>query len=272
MTFAALETSVHEGSPIELYLFQTDDLLFSWGYTTGNEPYSFAGLAYQPEAISRGELKQNAAETGSDRLTVNVPWDNPVAVLHVPYLPPRPVRLTIYRVQRRDTTLEVVQGFTGYISGFGQRGTQAEFACSQIIDSMQQSVPWAVYKSGCIWTTYEVGCGKNREDFLTTISDISAIVGKSVFSATAASKASGWFSAGIAENPATGEVRFIKEHIGNELKLNYPFIGLTTAATLKLYAGDDHQPETCRLKFNNKVNYVGFDFFPNYNVFKQGTK
>ena len=42
--------------------------------------------------------------------------------------------------------------------------------------------------------------------------------------------------------------------------------------SLIAYAGCDRQPTTCKDKFNNKRHYLGFDFFPTYNVFVGGVR
>lgn len=271
MSFDTLELSDHDGSPIELYLFESDDLLFRWAYCTDSEIRNVGLYTYIPEAISRTELRQNAGEAGAEHLTITIPWNNPVAVLHVPYLPPRPMRVTIFKVQRRGLMTEIVQAFIGYVSSFAQKGPLAELTCSQIIDSMQQTVPWAVFKSGCLWTTYELGCGVSRAAFITVVNDIFSINGAVIHAPSINAMGANWFTAGIAENPATGEARFITSHVGDAITLVHAFTAIDTGTVLNLYAGDDHQPETCRLKFNNKVNYVGFDFFSDYNVFVEGT-
>jgi uncharacterized phage protein (TIGR02218 family) len=270
MSFNEYEESAHEGGKVELYLFQTDDGRHKWAYTTERTAVSALGATFIPEAISRTELRQNAGQSGSERLTIRVPFDNPVAVLHVPYLPPRPIRVNIYSYQRRDLSIEIVQGFIGYVTSFSQKGVEAELLCSQIIDTFQQTVPWAVFHEHCIWATYEEGCFVDRTAFLThaTVDDNQVSV---IISADFATKPDGWFTAGYAINPIDGEVRFITAHTGNAITLVHPFTDLPVGSTLDTYAGDDHTESTCRLKFNNKVNYLAFDHVPNFNVFEKGT-
>lgn len=270
MSYDSLERSKHDGSKIELYLFETEDGIHKWAYTTDRKPITALGSVFLPENIKRSELKQNAGESSSEKLTINLPYDNPVSIIHVPYLPPRPIRVTVYGYQRRDVTVEIKQGFTGYVTTFGQKGEEAELQCSQIIDTFQQTVPWAVFKQGCIWNTYGEGCGLDNVAFLT-LATVESSAADTIQSAAFATQPAGWFQAGYAVNPASGETRFVTWHAGNLIKVVHAFTNLLPGMRLNVYAGDDHTEETCRTKFNNKYRYTGFDHQPNYNVFLKGT-
>lgn len=271
MSFDQLERSHTEGSRVYLYLFEPDGGVLHYAYTSDASPITIAGKTYAPHPISHSERKQSGAtEAAPEQLTISVPFDNPVAAMHVPFLPPRPVIVTVFAYQRRDMTIELIQEFKGPISNFSQRGEVMELYARPLGDSMQQPVPYAVQKKGCIWNTYGPGCELDRNNF-KVVGTVVSTAATTLESAALASKPNGWFTAGYAENTATGEVRFITEHTGNLVKLNYPFIGLANGVTINFYAGDDHQPETCRVKFNNKGRYVGFDKFPTFNVFIQGT-
>lgn len=270
MTYAAQELSANDGSKVELYLFDTEDGLYKWAFTTDRKPINALSTTFVPTPIKRSKIRQNAGETGGERISVTVPYDNPVAVLHVPYLPPSPIRVRIYSYHRTDGTLELKLGFIGFVSGFSQRGPEAVLSCSQVIDTLNQTVPWAVFQETCIWSTYEEGCGVPRSLFATG-GQVIAIDGDTVDAVEFDTKPDGWFTAGYVLNQSTGEARFITAHTGLRLTLSFPFTGLDLGDTLVAYAGDDKQPETCRIKFNNKINYVGFDFQPNYNVFAKGT-
>ena len=270
MSYDALERSKTEGSKVELYLFETEGGVVKHANTTDSVEVVALGYTFIPTVISRSEFRQTGGENSTERLTIKVPFDHPVALMHVPYLPPRPVQVRIYSYHRRDMAIEIIQGFVGSVTNFTQRGEEVELQVSQIIDSTQQTVPWAVFKSGCVWATYEQGCGVQRESFRLNIT-VASFASTTIQSVQIATKPNGWFTAGYAVNTANGETRFITEHVGDMVKLVYPFTGLTNGTVLAFYAGDDHQPETCRVKFNNKANYLGFDFFPKFNPFVSGT-
>jgi uncharacterized phage protein (TIGR02218 family) len=271
MSLLEYENSKELGSRVELYLFESDDGRYRWAYTTGSDEKTLGPIIYKPEAISRSKLKQTAGDSNVEKLSITVPFDNPVAALHVPYLPPRPIRVTVYAFQRNDPAGEIVQGFTGYVTSFNQKGAEAVLECSQILDNLSQTVPWAVFKSGCIWGLYQVGCGVDkalwREDALITMVD-----GATLASPEFSNKLDGWYTNGFLVNPATGEQRFITEHNAAEgtIKVVYPFLAAEGGQIFDAFAGCARTKEICSEKFGNKINYVGFDHRPDYNVFQQG--
>lgn len=272
MSFLSQETGKNSGSRVELYLFETEDNKYRWAYTTDAAARFFGAVEYIPEVISRGELKQQAGDSSVEKLRVTVPFDNPVAVAHVPYLPPRPVKVTIFAYHRNDPGSEVVQAFVGYVTSFNQKGAEAELECSQIIDSLGQSVPWVVFKSDCNWALYQIGCGVDKGAYQETLTDVNAVDGTLVTAPTLAGFPPHWFRNGFAYHPSTGESRFITAHddVAGTITLVYPFLSLAPGDVLDVFAGCDRKKETCLTKFNNKENYLGFDHFPTYNVFQQG--
>ena len=273
MSYNAEEKSAHDGSKVELYLFYTEDGKFSVGNTTDRTEINAMSKVFTPLAIKRSELRQSAGESSGERMTITVPWDHPVAVMHVPYLPPRPVRVSIYSYHRRDLSIEIVQGFTGYIASFSQKGEEAEFSCTQIIDTFQQQVPWAVFKANCIWATYEEGCGVDRSLFKTATT-LTAVSGANITSPAFGAAGGGdpnWFKAGYVIDLESGEVRFVVAQSGSTLTLVYPFSRAVIGSDVEAFAGDDRTEATCRTKFHNKINYLAFDHAPQFNVFERGS-
>ena len=54
--------------------------------------------------------------------------------------------------------------------------------------------------------------------------------------------------------------RMIVAHTGNEIVIQYPFIGLTAPVNITVYAGCDKKAETCLNRFNNILNFTGFPY------------
>jgi hypothetical protein len=277
MAHDTYELSVHDGSRFELYRFETEDGINKWLYTTDADDFTLAFETFKPQAIQRSAVEQSSAEGSGQRLEISIPFDAPVAQIHVPYLPPRPVKVTIYSVQRRDGVQEVKQCFIGYVASFSQDGPLMKLHCSHIIDSQQQLVPWPAFQSGCVWAVFSEGCGALQALFETTlqVGDYT-INGDEISSPKFALMAlifPDWFRAGKIYNPHTGEKRFITSHVGDTIKLVYPLT--TVDATLHgliAVAGCDGLANTCSDKFDNKANYLGFDHMPDYNVFDGGVR
>lgn len=81
----------------------------------------------------------------------------------------------------------------------------------------------------------------------------------------------GWFTRGrleIEEGPGKGLWGMIKRDVlrdgAREIELWEPLrLSVTTGTRVRLVAGCDQQMETCRLKFNNLLNFQGFPDLPN---------
>ena len=273
MSHIGEEISATDSSRVELFLFETEDGRFKRGYTTDKYPRNFLSDSYVPAVIKRGEIKQQAGDSGANKVEITLPWDNPVAAMHVPYLPPRPVKLTIYSYHRDDPGSEVVQGFTGYVTAFTQRGVEASLECSQILDAFSQVVPWATFKGDCVWALYHIGCGVSKGLWSTDVVGTAAADPTQIIAGLFSSMPDGWFTNGFVFNPATGEQRFITKHDAStsSISLVYPLLGYN-AGPLIAYAGCDRHRDTCHNKFNNKINYLGFDHGPDSNVFQKGVR
>lgn len=267
MAYAEHKDSFAGGSECRLFLFETKDGAFKWGYTTNHDPVEFEGVTYEPEAISVTNFKKEASGDESP-VTISIPFDHAIALMHVPYLPIQPIRVRVMSYQRNDATLEVKQGFTGLVAGFAQKGAIAELAC---VPHKIGNVLWMTQKSGCVLATYSGRCGVDMEAFGMDVGAITSFAGTTIQAASFATKPNKWFRGGILKNVANGEVRFITEHEGDAVKVVYPFTDMANDLVLRAYAGDDHTAATCHTKFNNKVNYLGWDHAPTYNVFADGT-
>lgn len=269
MAYDDYELSDSRNSRAELFLFRTEDGLHEWGFTTG-AAINVGGVDYLPEVITHEAFSASANEGSQDEITLEMPWNNPVVAIHLPYLPPKPISVLVRSYQRRDMTMELRTEFDGFIRAAQQKGVFGYLRCSQNNDPTNRLVPRATHGGGCRHFTYGEACTLDREDWKTVVADLTDVDGYDLEAPSILAAGTGWFKWGYAENPANGEVRYITEHVGNKVTLQHPFTDITTATTLHLFAGDDQTAATCKDKFNNKVNYLGFDFFPNFNVFASG--
>jgi hypothetical protein len=265
-TYDTIEASASLGNKLEMYLFEVPNSDTYWAHTTDARPVTVDGITYTPLEISRTE--QDRSQDGDGSFEIELPYDHPVVLMHLPYFPPKPVLVTIIANHRDDPEYRRVQ--TGAIYGFDQKGMFATLRCAEPGNPMAKLLPRASHGPNCRHTTYSVACGLNRNDFKTVVDSISYINGLDIVAPEFLAAGSGWFKYGYAENPANGEVRYITDHVGATVTLAYPFTGIDSSTVLHFFAGDDYKPETCRIKFNNKVHYLGFDFHPKYNIFSDG--
>jgi uncharacterized phage protein (TIGR02218 family) len=262
MTYATLETSPYGSEIFELYAFQTADQ--AWYFTSSDHPITYLGQTYQPEVIKRTQTNQTAEAKGGT-VRVTLPKENPVPQQFVSFSPDSPMFLVIYRGHGGDS--EIVVNFTGKVT-MSSFGDFAELNCIPESDVLKNSVPGMQFQSACNHFLYDSGCTINKTLFKVfgTIATIDA-TGMLITVAAAASKVDGWFTAGYVE---MGEQRrMILLHAGNALTLLAPlFGGVEVGDEITLYAGCMRDYNTCVNKFSNGKNYVGFQWIPEKNPFK----
>ena len=76
MSFESLETSIADGKPVRLYLFERG--LLKWAYNSSNRDISYEGVLYAGVAISDDGIRQRGVVT-ADVLKITAQHDLPVA-------------------------------------------------------------------------------------------------------------------------------------------------------------------------------------------------
>lgn len=261
MTYASIETSKYGSKPFELYQFTTADA--AWYYTSGDAPITYLGHTYLPEVIKRTSTNQSG-ETKGGTIKVTLPKENPVPQLFVSFSPTTPLFIVIYRGHGGDS--EVVVNFTGRVT-MNRFGDFGELNCIPESDFLKNVVPAVKFQSPCNHFLYSAGCGILKAAFRvgTTIATINA-TGDVVTVAAVGGHIDNWFTAGYIE---IGEQRrMILLHNGVTLTLIAPLFGVPLGAAVNLYAGCQRDFHTCVNKFANGKNFLGFQWIPVKNPFR----
>jgi uncharacterized phage protein (TIGR02218 family) len=267
MPFAPEETSLFDGTPVELYYFRSDDAQEQWAFTSGDEVLIDGVLRYTPIPISRSGLQSSTAEA-QGQIRVTIPADEPAAKKFIAYLPERQMLLTILHYHRSDAAAEKIPVFIGTVNSVEFENGQAILSCQPVTKGLTRSVPWQSYKALCNWPLYGPGCGVLRTAFQTVLPTGPQFVeGDIVRDNAFSAQANGWYTNGYIEVVETRETRFIISHTTNELRLIYPFTNYQEGMEVRAYAGCDRSEATCRTKFNNIANYLGFNRVPTVNPF-----
>ena len=266
MAFDTYELSDYNGAPVELLLFKDDVAQWQQAFTTGEDALVDGLLTYLPGIISRSEIKQGGSELVGT-IQVKVPYDSDIAQKFKTYLPSRPIGLVLQRYHRNDVAQERVTLFIGQITttAFESDG-MVTLNCAPMTKALQRKVPWQVIQGGCIRALYEFGCGVSRELFATAATGYS-LTGSTITSIAFGAHPDGWYSNGYVEVPSTGERRFIIGHVGNIIEMDYPLFSLTPGEPINAYAGCDRTLDTCKAKFDNVPNRLGFDWIPRENPY-----
>lgn len=270
MSYDGKERSVSSGQPFELYLFQTHDQV--WRFTSADEEKIYQGATYHPEIISRTNTSASSEVKGG-HIKVLVPKDQAIAQLFISFIPSTPLTLVIYRGHDGEPESEIKVAFTGRVL-LGQFSTddRCELDCAPDTEILKRNIATACFQRPCNRILFDTGCGLSNA-FWRVAGTVQAISedGLTITIAECATKANGWFNAGHLERGV--DRRMILSHAGNQLTLINPMNGLAEGDTVFAYAGCDHTyagPNGCTTKFNNGVNFMGWEWIPARNPFSSG--
>jgi uncharacterized phage protein (TIGR02218 family) len=261
MSYQSIETSPYSSQPFELYFFATADQ--SWYLTSADHSITYLGNVYTPVSIKRTATSQTG-ETKSGQIRITMPLDNAVPQLFLPYCPDSPLFIIIYRGHGGDA--DVVVNFTGRVN-LCRFGDFAELTCIPSSDMLKNLVPQMNFQSPCNHFLYDSGCKVDKSAFATpgTISAIDS-TGTLVTVPAAGALAAGWFTTGYLE--IGQQRRMILLHNGTVLTLMDPLNEVEVGAEVTLYAGCMRDYGTCQAKFSNGKNFLGFQWVPTKNPFK----
>ena len=284
MSYAAKETGIYTGNPIELYRFADAadaDLAL---YTSGDVETVYSGKTYTPYTISRGNVRL-ATDLNSDKLMLRVPRDNAVAALFISYSPQDSVWLTIYRLHRDDGNAITI--WKGRVRGASWQGSQATLECEPLSGLLKRYCLRASFQALC---NHQLGDARCTVDFDDTNADgmpfsiradligavtIGAVTGLVYQSDDLKDLAGGggykdtWFTGGFAVDLVTGERRLIVVHDGTtgNITLWQAFSGVGVGDEIDVYAGCPRSADACVERFDNLVNFGGFPAMPAVNPF-----
>lgn len=271
MTFAAQETSIQEGQPVELYVFTAGVRVFY--YTAAPETLIYETKEYQALQIERGAI-EDAGDISKVGMSVTAQRDIGVADLFRVAPPSEVVVLNIYRLQLSDGALEKKLFWTGRVlSCEWMEGSRCTFSCESLLSSMRRPGLRRLYQRQCPHVLYGAACGLVNTSHRTTIvldDPFSEVTGTTVKDPAIDAQPDGFFAGGYLEfeaAPGVIERRGIRTHVADAITLTHPIQGLAVTATVQLFAGCDHTLETCNTKFSNADNYGGFPFVPKINPF-----
>lgn len=270
MTYQSIDASRHAGEPFELYLFYRSGK--SWAYTSSHRTITFDGTAYRPSVIQRDDFELSDESSSA---TVQVHLSRKLAVVpqFMAGMPPTPVWLRIYRGHEGDPEAEVVSLFHGQVTTFQRKGGEVRLGCASVQSAMEKRIPRMTVQQMCNHALYDPACGVRADEYAIDgeISHIAANSGRITIPQLVGKK-DDYYTAGIVLFPASGDRAFIVRHLGasNQVELlNHPPGQVVVGAPVTVYAGCDRSVDTCRERFGNLANFMGFPFLPARNPFTQ---
>lgn len=253
---ATYENSVQDGQPIECYTFMYNGVnYFYTSHCTDVElKFTENGLErtekYFADYIERQTIKPSSNGDASS-MVVSVSKDHPVAKLFQGPPPEKPVKLKIYRLHEQDhTRVDVV--FYGRVSQAAFEESTCKLT-AKLEHWLSKELPNGDRRFYCNNIIFDNNCQLKKEDWQVKIF-IDKVDGLNIYSTAFANYPDGYFEGGCLYFDSY--VRMINEHVGNRIRIKYPFV-VTPRNEILVTPGCDQLFKTCAKKFNNTLNFTG---------------
>jgi len=260
MSYETLDTSTESAKPIYLVEFVRGTTINR--FNSGPTDITDGIVTYSKSHFSMSERTQGK-DIFKDSVKITFARSDVFAAEYIASIHEQTTTVTIKRTHVGLTLADAVTEWKGRIVSATTTDHEITLECESVYTSMRRLGLATQFEVSCVHTIYSAGCkadkpAKRHDGSILSISGLTYTVsGAEVF-------ADGYFNGGMLEY--SGERRFIIAHIGQDITLSR---GITVGAgdTVAIYPGCDKHLTTCRDKFNNKLNYLGFPWFPEKNPF-----
>jgi hypothetical protein len=221
-------------------------------------------------------------------LEITMPASNEFPAMFVDIVPGQQGDLTITRVHRDDELIDTANGsitiFRGFVQSvaFSKNNLEARLAVTPMSMNLNKTIPLWTYQSMCNHMLFDGHCrlNENLPTYIVTCTVLSASgntlevtpivptpAGEDPNNLITVGK-EGWANAGFVQIGT--EFRTVLSHTSSlgttgVLELILPFYHDMVGKTVTVRVGCDHTSATCSSKFDNVINYLGFEFVPTKN-------
>jgi len=272
MTFTAFESSQETSQPIELYTFTIGTTVTR--ATSAEDDVTWNSNQYGAIALSRTKLNGGGTDSRDQEVVLTLPGDHQIPKQYIDSVPGVKATVAIQRVQRNDTSFDVVIIFEGDIDSvaFTNSGRQAKIKLQPFMAATSRPVPRFNYQGLCNHVLYDGACqvDDTSASFRLSSAAVTAESGSTITVTGADANGDGYYDGGFVENVGSSDRRLILSQVGTVLTLLLPFASSVNGSNVTVFAGCDHTIAICKSKFNNVINYGGFAFVPTKNIFETG--
>ena len=287
MSYQALDESIQDGQPIELYRFSNNEEVFT--LTSGQEEVEFDSETYVPTPMSRANTLLTSIEASST-LEITMPSTEDFVRRYINTVPASLDSVIVRRFHSTDGgTPEVIVLLSGVVSSVTFKNDLASIVVDRGTADLDQTIPKQSSRGNCNHIHYDNRCKVAIGSF-SLIGDVSAILdggftidinfGVNVVAATGFA-----FSAQMTDDPTYFDVGHLErgsfefrmmQSIDDQgsntgrLGLLVPFQTISVGSAMRMAAGCSHTVSACVNKFSNIINYGGFPFVPERNPFEDG--
>lgn len=242
--------------PIELYHIWRDGGQH-WYYTSADQIVNYNGNDYQPATLKR-ELAKYDSQLEVTTMTIQAASvTDPV----IEFVSLNPIEILWIEIRRgfRDLS-EAVVIFVGQIKNVKFKGASASIQCVGFEHFLKMPIPTLRYQTTCNWRLFDSHCKKNKVDYKVTATVTVDETKTELTSSTFGNYSDNYFTSGLLEF-GDGR-RTITYHRGSTIKVAYRIPDIVDNDSVDIYPGCDGRAETCREKYNNINNFLGFPFIP----------
>lgn len=268
MAFASDETSVDSAQPIELYIFNYNNLEYLYTSSQYTQSISFNGVnfVFNPEYIRRGDSLKLGDSGGSvETCTINVLRTNSIALLYQGSPPElSEIRVQVFRIHGENSS-DFIRILDGVVSQVRFFGSEAELTVT-IENVLNRYIPRGTLSYHCQNCIYDSKCGLNSANYALKCWVIGTPSGLTIRSANLAQQPSGYFTDGYIL--MGNSLRSIVNHSGNSITIKYPINLSDRQGIFLAYPGCSGLFKTCAERFGNTDNFNGIPYIQPYDVFK----
>ena len=271
MSYDVKDRSVHDGAPIECYHFQGSHGDFL--YTSYQRPITVNDLDFEPIAITRTALETGTIDDSATTMDFNVPANCLLALRYAYVVSPKELTVTVYRVHEGDDySTDYKIEFQGEALEFTGRGKWMTVRTGTLLQTkLNGNMSAVVAQRMCNHVLYDDLCKVDPAGY-TFSSTVLKVQGR-IVTVDDDHAANGTLLGSTFMIDRTGEKLAIITNDDNVLRVSVAAVDIMVGDTVKIILGCDHiRLGDCKNRFNNVVNYGGFDFIPTQNPFFEFTK
>jgi uncharacterized phage protein (TIGR02218 family) len=244
--------------PVELY-HVWEDGGNHWRYTDGDVSVTFDGDTYTPATLSRSSTKYDT-QLEVSTLQIDASFVSNPVLEFIAINPIEVLWVSISKLHRDQSPLEADVIFIGQIKNVSFKGIAARVTCVGFEHFLKQTVPKWRYQLTCNHILFDDKCTKIATGYKTTAVVTLNSTKIELTSVSFAALADGYFIGG--KVVFGNETRTIVNHVTSVITLMYKFKELEDSDSVDAYPGCDGRIETCRDKYDNILNFLGFPFIP----------
>lgn len=249
---------------VELYEIQFPEFILY--LTPYFKPVSFGSNIYQPCVMERTDFTQ---EKDSERtVTIHFATKEDVSLEFLQENVPR-IKVIIRRYFPEANVSRVIYVGEGNMVGLSER--VLALRVTDLLSMKKIKCPPLIYSSYCNNTLFDKRC-KVPRGLHTYRTQVQTSDEKILYASIFGQMPENYFQYGYVEFNSHSRMITFHDRANQCVYLHAPFDEPVSLQVVTIFAGCDKSPQTCRDRFNNLQNFLGFPYIPTKNPVIWGIK